>query len=50
LDDKNFKKTVLSGMTADVELIVAEKNNVIVVPTESLTSENNKTYVNLEKN
>lgn len=50
LDDENFKKTVLSWMTADVELIIAEKNNVIVIPTEAITSENNKSYVNLVKN
>ncbi|MDD4151324.1 MAG: efflux RND transporter periplasmic adaptor subunit, partial [Candidatus Gracilibacteria bacterium] len=50
LDDKNFKETVLSGMTGDVELIVAEKTNVLLVSTSAITTENNKSYVNIEKN
>lgn len=50
LDDKNFKETVLSWMTWDVELIVAEKTNVLLVSALAITTENNKSYVNLEKN
>ncbi len=50
LDDSDFDKNILSWMTADVELIVAEKTNILVVSTEAITTENNKSYVNLDKN
>lgn len=50
LDDDSFKKTVLSWMTADVELIVASKDDALLVSTEAIKTENWKSYVNVSKN
>lgn len=50
LDDSDFDKKILSWMTWDVEIIVAEKKDVLVVSSEAITTENDKSYVNLEKN
>ena len=51
LDDENFKKTVLSWMTADIEIITAQKDNAIVIDSSYIsTDENEKSYVNVLKN
>lgn len=50
LDDENFKKTVLSGMTSDIEIITNQKDNVILITTSSITKENDKSYVNVSEN
>lgn len=39
--------TIKPGMTANVEIITSEKNNVIVIPSEAIFKKENKTYVNI---
>lgn len=50
LDDDDFDKTVLSWMTADVEIVAEEKEWVILVSTTAITTEDDKSYVTIEKN
>ncbi len=39
------KKEILSQMSATVTVILAEKHNILLIPSSSTTSENGKTYV-----
>ncbi|MDP5039075.1 MAG: efflux RND transporter periplasmic adaptor subunit [Candidatus Gracilibacteria bacterium] len=51
LDDENFDKKILSGMTANVEIITKELNNILLIESSYILSENEKFYVNrLENN
>lgn len=50
ITDKTFNKKILSWMTADIEITTIEKNNVLLLDSSSITTENNKYYVNLVKN
>ncbi|MGE4443614.1 MAG: efflux RND transporter periplasmic adaptor subunit [Candidatus Altimarinota bacterium] len=49
ITDEKFDKKVLSGMTADIEIITLEKDDVLVVSTKAISTQDNKSYVNLEK-
>ncbi|MBW7954878.1 HlyD family efflux transporter periplasmic adaptor subunit [Candidatus Gracilibacteria bacterium] len=52
--DKNNQELkdlkIISGMTANIEIITSSKENVLVVSSGNIFSKNNKTYVNLLKN
>jgi len=37
-------------MTADIEIITLKKDDVLVVSTKAISTQNNKSYVNIEKN
>lgn len=50
ITDEKFDKKVLSWMTADIEIITLEKDNVLVVSTKAISTQDNKSYVNVEKN
>lgn len=43
-------ESIYSGMTATIEIIIEEKNDVLVVPTLSLTTQNGKTFVQVVEN
>lgn len=43
------KKEILSQMSATVTVILAEKNNILLIPSSVTTSENGKTYVQIQK-
>lgn len=49
ITDEKFDKKVLSWMTADIEIITLEKDDVLVVSTKAISTQDNKSYVNLEK-
>lgn len=50
LDDATFDKKVLSGMTADVEIIASQKKDVLTVSTQAIITKDEKTYLNVKKN
>lgn len=50
ITDKNFDKKILSWMTADIEIIIEQKENILILPTTSITTQDDKYYVNLNKN
>nr|MDD3720665.1 HlyD family efflux transporter periplasmic adaptor subunit [Candidatus Gracilibacteria bacterium] len=50
LDDETFDKKILSGMTANVEIIIESKENILTVKSSVITDEDGKNYVNLMKN
>ncbi len=50
ITDKNFDKKILSWMTADIEIITAEKENILILPSSAITSENDAYYVNISYN
>lgn len=50
ITDEKFDKKVLSWMTADIEIITLEKNDVLVVSTKAISTQDNKSYVSIEKN
>lgn len=50
ITDKNFDKKILSWMTADIEIITAEKENILILPSSAITSENDTYYVNISYN
>jgi len=37
-------------MTADIEIIIEQKENILILPTTSITTQDDKYYVNLNKN
>lgn len=43
------KKEVMSQMSATATVILAEKNNILLIPSSATTSENGKTYVQIRK-
>lgn len=49
ITDEKFDKKVLSWMTADIEIITLEKDDVLVVSTKAISTQDNKSYVNVEK-
>ncbi len=50
LNDEDFKKTILSWMTADIEIITSEKSWVLLVDSSAITTENDKSYLTISKN
>lgn len=50
LNDENFDKKILSWMTANVEIIIESKENILTLKSSTITKENWKNYVNLIKN
>ncbi len=50
ITDEKFDKKVLSWMTADIEIITLKKDDVLVVSTKAISTQDNKSYVNIEKN
>ncbi|MFK7780559.1 MAG: efflux RND transporter periplasmic adaptor subunit [Candidatus Gracilibacteria bacterium] len=50
LDDPNFDKKILSGMTSNVEIIIESKENILVIKTSALVEKNGKNYLTVEKN
>lgn len=50
LDDKSFTKKVLSWMTANVEIIVESKENILVLKTSAISEKDSKKYVTVIKN
>lgn len=50
LDDESFDKKVLSWMTADVEIVVSQVENAILVSTTAITTQDDKSYVTVNKN
>ncbi len=50
LDDENFDKKILSWMTANVEIIVESKENILVLKTSAITDKDGKKYVTVIKN
>ncbi|MDD5769726.1 MAG: efflux RND transporter periplasmic adaptor subunit [Candidatus Gracilibacteria bacterium] len=50
INDKTFDKKILSGMTADIEITSQQKDNILLLSTTAITTENDKYYVNLVKN
>ena len=50
ITDEKFDKKVLSWMTADIEIITLEKDDVLVVSTKAISTQDNKSYVSIEKN
>ena len=50
LDDPDFSETVLSGMTADVEIINELKEDILLLQTSAITNEWDSKYVNLSVN
>lgn len=50
LDDDDFDKKILSWMTADVEIVTQEKNDILLVSTTAIKTENNKSYVTVLSN
>ena len=43
----SINKDVYSNMSATVQIVVAEKNDVLVIPAKAIKSEKGKTYVQL---
>ncbi|MFA5917154.1 MAG: efflux RND transporter periplasmic adaptor subunit [Candidatus Gracilibacteria bacterium] len=50
LDNKDFNKTILSGMTANIEIVTEEKEKTLLVSSTAVTTESGSTYVTLMKN
>lgn len=50
ITDEKFDKKVLSWMTADIEIITLKKDDVLVVSTKAISTQDNKSYVNIEEN
>ncbi|NDK08550.1 efflux RND transporter periplasmic adaptor subunit, partial [Candidatus Gracilibacteria bacterium] len=50
LDDDTFDKKILSGMGANIEIIVESKDNIVVVKTTAITETDGKKYVTVKKN
>lgn len=50
ITDTKFDKKILSGMTADIEIVTQEKDNILTLSSSAITTEDNKYYVNLVKN
>jgi hypothetical protein len=50
LNDENFNKTILSWMTADVEIITKQKENVLVVRGQAISNRWWKNIVTVEEN
>lgn len=50
LDDPDFSETVLSGMTADVEIINELKEDILLLQTSAITTDGDEKYVNVDKN
>ncbi len=50
LDDKSFTKKVLSWMTANVEIVIESKENILVLKTSAITDKDSKKYVTVIKN
>lgn len=44
----NQELSLKPGMTAEAELVVIEKNNVLLIPTEAIKRENNRKYVEIK--
>lgn len=44
---KNTEKEILPSMTATVEIIIAEKENIITIPVSSTKTASGKTFVEL---
>lgn len=49
LNDEDFDETILSGFTADVEIINEQKDDVLLLKTSAIQEKNGKKYVNLIK-
>lgn len=49
LDDWTFDKTLLSGMTANVEIVTNEKENVFLINSQAIISKWNQKFVNVLK-
>jgi RND family efflux transporter MFP subunit len=49
LNDDKFDKKILSWMTADIEIITQEKNDVVVVSSTAISTSDNKSYVTVMK-
>ncbi|MCT4616888.1 MAG: efflux RND transporter periplasmic adaptor subunit [Candidatus Gracilibacteria bacterium] len=49
LDDDNFDKKILSGMTSDVEIITENKKDVILIKSSAITERDNKKFVMINK-
>ncbi|MDD3302380.1 MAG: efflux RND transporter periplasmic adaptor subunit [Candidatus Gracilibacteria bacterium] len=50
LNDDTFDKKILSGMGADIEIIVESKKDILVLKTSAITEKDGKSYVNVLKN
>ena len=50
LNDEKFKKSILSWMTANIEIITEEKNDVLTLNSQAISTKDWKKYVNLLKN
>lgn len=50
LDDESFDKKILSGMGANVEILVESKKDVLVIKTTAITEKDSKKYVTVNKN
>ena len=50
LDDPDFDRPVLSGMTAGVEIITESKEDILLVKTSALNEKDGKKYLTIEKN
>ncbi|MDD3793620.1 MAG: efflux RND transporter periplasmic adaptor subunit [Candidatus Gracilibacteria bacterium] len=49
LDDDNFTEKILSGFTADVEIITESKEDILLLKTSAITEKDGKYFVNLVK-
>jgi multidrug resistance efflux pump len=50
ITEDKFDKKIISWMTADIEVILEEKNDIILVSTTSITEKDWKKYVTIDKN
>jgi multidrug efflux pump subunit AcrA (membrane-fusion protein) len=50
LDDEDFDKRILSWMTANVEIIIDQRENVLILKTQAIKEREWKSYVTLEEN
>ncbi|MDD2907257.1 MAG: efflux RND transporter periplasmic adaptor subunit [Candidatus Gracilibacteria bacterium] len=49
LDDENFKEKILSGFSADVEIITESKQGILLLKTSAISEKDGKYFVNLIK-
>ncbi len=50
IDDETFDKTVLSGMTANIEIQTASRKSVLTLKASAITEKDGKKYVTIDEN
>ena len=50
ITDSSFDKKILSWMTANINIVTEKKDNILLLPSSAISSENNKYYVQKVQN